>query len=64
MPIYEFECTTCAHTFEKLFLSMSKEQEIHCPECQSSEVRKKISLFAAGSHQDGMSTQAACTTST
>jgi putative FmdB family regulatory protein len=64
MPIYEFECVDCKHTFEKLFLSMVKEQTIHCPDCQSAEVRKKISLFASGSNQPGVGNQAACTTST
>ncbi len=44
MPIYEYECETCGEQFERLFLSLSRvPAEIHCPACQSTGVRRRVS---------------------
>ncbi len=45
MPIYEYICQKCGHTFEKLVGSMSAKPPA-CPECQS-KTQKKVSAFAA-----------------
>jgi len=42
MPIYEYKCESCEHTFEKLVLG-SKDQDIQCPKCGSLEVKKLLS---------------------
>ena len=42
MPIYEYRCTRCDASFEKLVFS-GEEQDIECPECGSREVEKKMS---------------------
>ena len=42
MPIFEYKCTSCGEDFEKLIFG---EQEISCPECESTEVSKKFSTF-------------------
>ena len=42
MPIYEYKCESCEHTFEKLVLG-SKDQDIRCPNCSSPEVKKLLS---------------------
>ncbi len=47
MPIYEFECEDCGQPFEELVFSSSAIREVVCPTCQSSQVEKKISTFAA-----------------
>lgn len=44
MPIYEYQCPTCGHAFEKL-VKMGAEPP-PCPECAGVEVVKKVS--AAG----------------
>jgi putative FmdB family regulatory protein len=45
MPIYEYRCEKCDHTFDMLV--MQKEDEIMCPQCKG-EVRKLMSAFAVG----------------
>jgi putative FmdB family regulatory protein len=40
MPTYDYECTTCGHTFEA-FQSMSEDPLSKCPEC-GKKVRRLI----------------------
>lgn len=47
MPLFEFECESCGETFEELVRSSAAATEVLCPECQSSQVHKKISTFAS-----------------
>jgi putative FmdB family regulatory protein len=44
MPIYEYVCEACTHTFEKLITSSRKR--VHCPKCESAKVTKQFSTFA------------------
>ena len=49
MPIYEYACK-CGHEFEMLVRSGTVPG---CPSCRSTEVEKKLSVFAtAGSSKD------------
>lgn len=41
MPIYEFQCDSCGHCFEKL--QKINDNVPECPNCKKSEVRKLIS---------------------
>ena len=43
MPIYEYECQQCQHTFEKLVMT---EDAVECPECQSRKLEKLLSVPA------------------
>lgn len=45
MPIYEYECTFCGHTLEKL-QKLSDAPLTDCPECDQASLQKLIS--AAG----------------
>lgn len=45
MPIYEYECTACGHTLEKL-QKVSEPPLSQCPECNEASLQKLIS--AAG----------------
>jgi putative FmdB family regulatory protein len=45
MPIYEYECSACGKEFEKLVRQSSPASA--CPNCQSTDLRKKLSTFAA-----------------
>jgi putative FmdB family regulatory protein len=43
MPMFEFRCQACGEEFEELL--RSPEDEVACPECDSSEVQRKMSVF-------------------
>jgi putative FmdB family regulatory protein len=45
MPIYEYKCTECEHTLEKL-QKMSDDPLVDCPACGKASLQKMIS--AAG----------------
>ncbi len=44
MPIYEFACNSCGKNFEKLVMTTRGGQDVRCVECDSPNVRKKISV--------------------
>lgn len=43
MPIYEYDCRQCGHAFETLVRSGSEPE---CPGCRSTDLAKKLSVFA------------------
>lgn len=50
MPIYEYACGQCGNEFEMLVRS---DTVPGCPRCQSTDLEKKLSVFAtAGSAED------------
>lgn len=42
MPIYEYQCEACGHTFEEL-QKITDAPLVHCPVCEKDEVRRLIS---------------------
>lgn len=61
MPIYEYRCQKCGHVFEE-FVRFGEEPELKCPRCESTEVRKAVSLFGTSGSGGSSSTSvgAAC----
>lgn len=53
MPIFEYTCANCGYRFEKLILSAKRARELRCPECDSQEVHKDISLFGTSTKGAG-----------
>lgn len=45
MPIYEYACRTCAHSFETL---VRGSEEPNCPHCQGADLERALSTFAVG----------------
>ncbi len=45
MPLFEFTCRSCGHTFESLVLGSRRPL---CPKCSSAELEKLYSTFSAG----------------
>jgi putative FmdB family regulatory protein len=45
MPIYEFLCENCGKPFESLVIGFNTEN-VSCPDCNSRQVKKKVSSFA------------------
>lgn len=47
MPLYEFQCTGCSHTFEQLMSLSSTNPD--CPNCRGKSVEKLFSTFGCKS---------------
>lgn len=47
MPLYEFACAKCSGSFEELVASTRETPKVTCPQCGSTEVRKRVSTFAS-----------------
>jgi putative FmdB family regulatory protein len=55
MPIYEYECNSCGHSFERIM--KVGEAEPACPTCGAPEARKRVVPFrtnAWSTFLDGM----------
>jgi putative FmdB family regulatory protein len=52
MPIYEYTCRTCAREFEQILFS--NQEAVACPQCESKQVERKLSVFSSpGSRSSG-----------
>lgn len=49
MPIYEYQCRDCEHIFDQLRRRDEMDDAIDCPKCNSSETKRKLSVFGVGS---------------
>ncbi len=47
MPLFEFDCSQCGATFEKLVRRADAISEVSCPACGSTKVDEKLSAFAS-----------------
>ncbi|MEE2791010.1 MAG: zinc ribbon domain-containing protein [Acidobacteriota bacterium] len=45
MPIYEYQCSACRHSFECL---VNSDVSPTCPTCNSASLQKRLSAFAVG----------------
>ncbi|MFO1396112.1 MAG: zinc ribbon domain-containing protein [Burkholderiales bacterium] len=52
MPIYEYACNGCGHEFETLVRTGTTPD---CPTCHSTDLAKKLSVFAAGKSESAQS---------
>ncbi len=48
MPIYEYRCRSCEHTFDVLQRLGEDGKNLVCPQCGESEPEKVFSAFASG----------------
>ena len=48
MPMYEYRCRKCGKSFEMLRRMQDTDRDLKCPECQSEEIERLLSTFAAG----------------
>jgi putative FmdB family regulatory protein len=46
MPIYEYTCKDCTHTFSKRRSMSDADAPIDCPICGSDQTNRGLSLFA------------------
>jgi putative FmdB family regulatory protein len=59
MPIYEFHCGACNQDSEVLVPS-ARWQGTSCPHCGSTQLRKKLSVFASSAGGEGAGEAPAC----
>ncbi len=52
MPIYEYRCQKCQCDFELFIWSARDEENLKCPKCQSTDVKRQLSAFRSGSKGD------------
>lgn len=50
MPIYEYTCQACEADFEALVFG---SDTVCCPECESEEIKRKMSTFAHKTEGEG-----------
>ncbi len=48
MPLYDYLCRACGRQFELLRRIKDKDQGLQCPDCNSDQVERIFSTFAAG----------------
>ena len=50
MPVYEFSCSECGHTFDK-YVRIGQRASIRCPECggSSKKVFRPVGIIFKGS---------------
>lgn len=59
VPIYEFSCMTCRHTFDVFGSYASREERQVCPRCEGTNTRAMFSTFAMVGTGDAPSTSTA-----
>lgn len=56
MPLFDYSCQTCEHTFEKL---VRNGEPVECPECHGDKVERLLSV-PARPQSGGRSLPSAC----
>ncbi|HEC22836.1 MAG TPA: zinc ribbon domain-containing protein [Chloroflexi bacterium] len=56
MPIYEYTCPSCGHSFEKRVSFSQADDPQPCPSCGNRRARKQISLIGGTSSGGGSRT--------
>ena len=46
MPIYEYACS-CGNTFELMIFNRSDAEEVKCPACQGTDVKRQVGQTVA-----------------
>jgi putative FmdB family regulatory protein len=64
MPIYEYNCEVCKHTFEELILNKKDEENLCCPKCGSKDIDKLMSMFGVAGTEKKVSAGSCSTCST
>ncbi|MBU3918114.1 zinc ribbon domain-containing protein, partial [bacterium] len=49
MPLFDYRCSSCNHSFSELKRIAEKDNTTICPECKSESTKRLITSFAVGS---------------
>jgi putative FmdB family regulatory protein len=53
MPLYEYFCASCQHTFETMRPAKEADAPATCPACQHASSQRILSLFASSVKSNG-----------
>jgi len=56
VPIYEFSCLGCRHTFEVFGKYSARDERQVCPQCEGTNTRAMFSTFAVAASSEGSAT--------
>ncbi len=57
MPIYEYQCRSCKHAFQRLIMGKDEMRRLSCPRCGATRPKRLISMVAYHvSEQDRLAT--------
>jgi len=52
MPIFEYVCNSCSHSFETLVYG---DQKVECPKCRGARLTPQLSVFAVAGKSSSVS---------
>jgi len=58
VPIYEFSCLSCRHTFDVFGSYQSRAEKQVCPQCESTKTKALFSAFAVTGRSDAAASTA------
>ncbi len=61
MPIFEYKCGDCGSVFD-LLISNSNKKNVRCPECSSTSVEQRLSVFNTGGKRSSAAAPLKCDT--
>jgi len=57
MPIFEYRCEQCGHSFEAILLG---DQKPECPKCHTAKLEQQLSTFAVSTKSASPAQPAGC----
>ena len=57
MPIFEYRCEECGHSFEAILFG---EQKPECPKCHAVKLEQQLSTFAVSKSSNAPAPSAGC----
>lgn len=62
MPLYEYRCESCGHTFEILRGLREKDEDVICPCCGQKRAERLMSAFSSAKGSSSSSSLSSCGT--
>ncbi|MBW2038875.1 MAG: zinc ribbon domain-containing protein [Deltaproteobacteria bacterium] len=62
MPLYEYRCQACGHTFETLRGLQERDKEVVCPQCGERKAERLLSAFSSVKGSSSSSSLSSCGT--
>lgn len=60
MPTYELRCTACGHSYELFIMRMLRGEDMVCPQCGSTEVKRGVGGGVLATSSSSTSSGSSC----